>query len=343
MALPTAPLSYPDAAELESWDIRWDLGVDDLNTLTAEAGIDNTTAKRRCLVNWDDKWDLANYLIGQSIIWDDSGTQKLSRLLPQSHPEKPWLRATKVISMDPFGKNGWQEGEEDSEWNGVSTFPDAAIEVLYEVLPYSLLEDADTADELSRYVEYPSGYQEYEADALQLSGAHFKNTADPDGPLFGSQVDGTSVPVGLTIVIPQERFSTMWHRLPFDTVWTTDCPLYDRLFGSAEGDEVPLVGCINKTVMFGRPIGTLKLIKVVPYRTMGINGKRELNLRFDWLYNPIGHNWVRGGRPGNSTGMGWYMASANHTFNTADTVPDFDSLCNARDLATSCFTIGDVP
>lgn len=326
-------LEYPTDEELASWGILWDHGAGDASTLTNEIGIDMNTGRRKALVNWDNRFDFVKYVLGCSDVWDDAGTLKLSRLLPRTFPGVDWLVATKCVSMVPFcSGQDWEEGEVDREWDGVATFDKAAVEFLYEQVPYKLREDGDTSSELDRYIEQPAGNPEPAADALQLPGGMMKYTEVTGVTPAASVIAGTPIPFGLNKIVPMEKFRATWHRLPFEDIWNDESPLYQRIYGVSEGDDVPFFGAVNTVEIFGKPIGTVCLTGVFPIVRRGIDGNRELDLTFEFTYKPSGWNWCFGARANDLANNAWYPATFSGTYTTAADVDDNDSIHNGRDL-----------
>ncbi len=340
-------LEPPDQDMLDGWNIRWDHDPMAGETQSAELGVDNNLGRRTCMVKWENRFDFAEYALGQSTTYTDGGQTKLSRLMPIAFPGVPWLLATKVTSITPYLQSDWSDGEGagnvalSGSANGVASFRDAIVKIQYEQVPYELRDDGNTTNELDRYVQYPAGNPEPSAQTLTLPGATFRYTPDPAGDLAGSPLANSVIPFSISKIVPEEKFAVCWHRLPFDDIWTAESNLYQRIYGSSEGDEVPYWGAVNSHEFFGRPTGTVILMDVKPLLRMGITGRRELDLVYVFGYKSTGWNWVYGTLPGNtdSNVAGWYMVSVSGNFNTADTVPDFDSIHCGRDL-NELFVVG---
>ena len=322
-------LAYPDDTTLASWDIRWDWGCRDGSSPNVTFGVDNNTATRKLLCKWEHYLDVCKYLVGYSEVWDNSGTPTLSRLLPRTMPGMPWLAITKINSVKGQGHIDWDEEDE------IAVFDDAAIEALYEQVPYELAEDGDIdGDERLRYTEFPAGDPEPNAEYLALPGISYVYRADPSGPNAGSPLDGKPIPGNIGRIVPQETFRIGWHRLPLLDVWSQDSALYQRIFGTSEGDDVPFFGAINKAEFFGRAVGTCILTGVKPYRRKGINGTFELDIVYEIGWRPAGWNWLYGFTTASGTASnGFYMVSTrDSSFATANTVADYKSIYCARDL-----------
>jgi hypothetical protein len=338
-------LEYPDESEILSWgtDVEGNFvgptegGVRDGSSPNETLEVDSSSATRRFKVDWAYRFDFAKYMVGYAQLYDDSGTTRLSRLLPRTHPDMPEWACTKITRIT---------GHRFREWdavNEVNVYHEAWVEVLYEHVPYTLAEDDEIDDfEMNRYLTYPENV-EASSDYLTLPGATLTYVADPGGPHAGSAIDTKRIPFNVGKIIPEEAFTTIWHRLP-DDAYQPGSAVYDRLYGLIEGDGVPYLGTINTEELFGRPSGTLLLENVVPRRRKSPLGTGfEWDLQFNWKYRPSGWNWAYGMEGTNPAAEhnDFYMASATGTFNTADTVPDFDSIYNARDL-TDVFNV-DAP
>lgn len=336
-------LEYPDDETLALWGISGpqERGVRDGSSPSASVGLDENRGEREFMCNWEYRFEVARWFVGQvSTYTDDDGYLQLSRLMPQKYPEVPWLIATKVTSIVGHKWLSWDDV------NQVNVFKKAKLKLLYEQAPFELKDDDDTTSELQRYVEYPAGDPEPSAERLNVPGAAFKYTADPEDELrFGGPLDGTVIPYpSVGKVVPQEVFTVRWHRLgPLETIWDASCPLYQRLFGDTEGDEVPYFGAINKATFFGRGIGTCCLLGVKPRRRKDITGTYSLDLDFIIGYKPSGWNWVWGYSMNSSdTVNGWYLVTTDGTFATADEIGDFKSIHSARNL-NDLFRIGEIP
>ncbi len=319
-------LEYPDQAEIDSWEIE-EGGVRDGSSPNETLEVDASTATRRFLVNWESRFDFAKWMLGYSEIWNNSGTLTLSRLLPQVHPDRPEWACTKITRM-----SGHKFDEEESDGE-VNAYVKAWVECFYEHVPYAMTEDADIVTEFERYTSWPDDSQgggEY----LQLPGATLTAVANPAGPHVGSNIDGKKIPMNVGKVIPEERFVVRWRRLPEDA-YAPDSALYQRLFGTSEGDGVPYKGAINSEEIFGRPSGTVLLEDAIPRRLKSPLGEGfEWDIEFHFAVKVSGWNWVWMMESSNvlSEHNDFYMASATGTFATADLVEDYDSIYNARDL-----------
>lgn len=348
-------LQYPQQSEIDYWNVR-ERGPKSHESPRETFEVDQSTCERVFLVNWPDRYKFIRYMLGYAQTWDDSGTTRLSRLLPYKHRDLPDLVATKVTSVVGHRWTWYAEtvDENDTDYRNdearhhkhpdyrfktdqFNVYDDAEITVLFEHVEYDRVEDAAIADvgynEMMRYVSRgdvtPSG------EALQLPGAVFNYTTE----------DATSVPHGIKIpfncakILPQEKFVLTWKRLPED-VWTPDSTLYRRIYiGDAVGDplgvaKVPYIGTVNRKNFYGRPKGTVLFESVRPLlKKSPLGVGLEWDLEFTFVYKPEGWlNLYYFGLGDNSAYNGYYFVRAQGgTIYTPDVLGDDIGLYNTRD------------
>lgn len=325
-------LEYPSQETIDTWEVK-ERGVRDGSSPREVFEINNSTCERTFLVLWEHRHDLVKYLLGYSETWDDSGTTRLSRLLPCYHPDYPDMVATKVTSIRGHKFTGWQElPDEDYRWtfNQLNVFEHAEVTVMYEHAPYARVEDEDLyvgGSELDRYVV--RGEVTPSAEYLQLPGAVFKYTRS----VGTSNPHGVAIPFNSGRVLPQEKFTLTWVRLP-ENVWTPESGLYQLIYGTGLGDVVPWMGCVNSVEFYGRPPGTVLLSGVRPILNRSPLGEGfEWDLEYTFDFDPNGWNYkYYHGIGAASSDNGFYFVSGNGTYYAPGSVPDWRSIYNERDL-----------
>lgn len=320
-----------DAMEIES------IGVRDMSHPTESRELGTNTMRRSWKVKWGERYRFIELCLGNCALWDDSGTTRLSRLLPDDlygrHPDFPEIVATKVESIRGIGKPEEITDDMDPDYNAMPYYPFARVEVFYEHLPFELKDDEDTTSELERYVIPPG---------LSESGIDSDYTTLPGGFLHYIRETGTTsphlkpIPQNVGFITPTQQRIIRWVNLPKEA-WGPGTTLHQRAF-EGDGDDVPFVGTVNKEEIIitgdsGYPMGTMLLeaVKERLYRSpLGIGWRWDLDFHF--RYRPMGWNWLRffeGDAAG--TGNGVYFVGKGTTHHYSDTLPDNESIYNARD------------
>jgi hypothetical protein len=197
-----------------------------------EEGCDLTApnARRTLAVNWDDRHEAEWQIIGTSWLGE---TCQLHRWLPEQHPEKPWLWATRIsrsYGVDPIGVTvmgtGFFANEENAAHglqgspiastmgSGVSfeghrsinTYRYCVFEVEYTRPPYNIAEDDDVGSEVERYVEY---LPEFQGDYLSVP---YEATSGATGLKFVET--GRDFPGNVGVIVPAEIERLKWWQVP---------------------------------------------------------------------------------------------------------------------------------
>lgn len=200
-------------------------------TGSPEEGCDLFTpnARRILVTNWDDRHEAEWQIIGTAYLDEEC---KLRRWLPERHPEKPWLWATRIsrsYGIDPIGVTvmgtGFFSNESNAthgihgsaiastmgsgvSFNGhrsINTYRYCVFEVEYTRPPYNIFEDEDVESEVERYVEYLPEFQgDYLSVPYQAGGAAALTFVETQRKFAGN--------VG--VIVPAEIERLKWWQVP---------------------------------------------------------------------------------------------------------------------------------
>jgi hypothetical protein len=324
-------IAPPDQSEIDAMEVV-EIGARDGSSPVESFMINGTTAERTFRVNWDSRIGFVWWMLGYAETWDDGGTTRLSRLLPQEHPHYPGLVATKCTRIRGFK---W-DGNDVDDVGGVYQFPvdgtqishfdKADVTIQYDHVVYDRVEDGDITTEFDRYVI--RGDVTPGADYLQVPGAAFKfyqsaGTTEPDG---------YPVPFNSGRILPSERFVLTWHRVP-ENVWSPTSGLHDFVYGIGSYSSGPAYGAINKTTFYERPAGTVLLEAVRPILLRDPFGiALEWDLEYTFAYNPRGWNYLYY-YDVDGTNSGFYHVSSSGDYQAPGSVTDNRSIYNEREFA----------
>ncbi|VTT98942.1 unnamed protein product [Gemmataceae bacterium] len=291
---------------------------------------------RLWLCDWPDRFAVITHLVGQVATWDDSGTTKLTRLLPQAHPTfAQWICVRAVIKGHKFIEDDDTEGA----GNLIPTWDAAEIEAQYEQVPFRLLADEDAVDnETLRYTTKPghvgaevtssSQYTTYPGGCLQYK------TSD------GSPPHNKPIQTNVGFVECDGKFSAIWHRIP-ENKYEPGQPLFDRLHGDPVAGVRPWIGTANETPLFGRPAATCLLEGVEPVlKPDPIGSGYSWDLKYTWIYKPQTHYRLMFFDPTGAVDPGYVVVmKASALYNDPDNMADTDSFFPLRDHATGLWQI----
>lgn len=292
---------------------------------------------RRFMCDWDKRYDVITWLVGDyPTTYSDSGTTKISRIMPQRHPEfSNWI-ATKIVSCTPFKFIGDQfDGDDGVVPTGAPTHLKADLVVQYEPTPFTLKDDADTSLEEERYIS-KEGYPDTEVQGTTtyqtFPGGIMRFTRDGGGGFPHNKQ------VAANIGIPQneETFSWIWRRLPME-VFEAGSTLRERYHGDPAAGTKGWVGSVNKSYdPIGRPPGTCMLMRALPVRRLDPTGVGYvIDLKLDFLYRPQGHFFFYAFNPdGTGTGNGYYEVTTDATYRDPSVMPDDKTLHHVREWAS---------
>jgi hypothetical protein len=317
-----------NAEEVAAFGLKW-RGVRDGSTPTMSFEVNANRGEATCFVNWGTWPDAVLYFVGAAKTYDDGGTTRISRLLPYRFPGREGLVCTKVTRLTGFDFLGTVDDDD------FPLYKYAEIGLLFEAVPYQIEADGDIASEMDRYVEI--GPSEISIETIQTYGGSYKFARDPAGDDPAALPNGIPIPTNtVNKMVATEAFEVTWHRVPATAVEEASA-WFARIEGDGTQGNVPLAGAINSEEIFGRPVGTVLLAgarRVRDKSPVG-DGSFEYRVVLTFKGRPSGWNWLWFASTFFPSVNDFYMVSSSGTFNSADTVPDFDSLYNARDLTTA--------
>lgn len=333
----TNALAYYDETEIAQMDIKR-LGVgSEHDHITEEFGPDRSGGPRRFSCKWEERYAALVYFLGYSDVYTDSGTKKLTRLMPMIHhygSKFNWI----AVSARTTGWRYMGVIDDADFGEPVPQFERAIIEIDMQLVPFKLFDDAELGEdgELERYVTYPGhapgGEIASETNYVQMP-ATFLNYATPSGT-----GNPSGVPIPFNIGLPEtiSKFKTTWHRVP-EQCWGKGSDLYDMVYG--DGVTRGYIGALNKTSLFGyRPL-TLQLenveARLLPDPT-GLGHSWDLIHVWKAKQVPHGHLGFLYLNPSDPTNLnGYYQALAVNAGQTELDVPDigdFDSAFHVREM-----------
>lgn len=192
-------------------------------------------------VEWSDRWYQVKAICGFPLAVDpgDGGFWKLSRFLPERHPEMPDLVATSVASIKAVGLTPGAPVKIDTADGSIANYTSARLEVEYERPKYFVKEDSEVAF-TSEYDRFTSYETRAGGDYLSLPLGSLKWAQGPAA--------GTPYPAGSGVIVPTIDYVWTWRQIPVDYVNQSD---YTRL-----------IGRVNNSTFAGKSRHTLLLTGV---------------------------------------------------------------------------------
>ncbi|WP_439626016.1 hypothetical protein [Gemmata sp.] len=343
--MPTNPdgtLRPYNPEEIAGWHLGT-RGIDDGNNPEEFYSPDGSGCTRLWLCDWNDRFDVIKHLVGEVLVWEDTGggdpVKRLSRTRPQTHPTftnwwcvKARITGHKFIEDDVTAG----EGNRSPRWDA------AEITAQYEMVPFRWQDDAYTYasenGERERYVTNPGHVQaEVTADA--------QYTTMPGGIMKYKTTDGSpphNVPVPYPIGYTdcEGKFAAIWRRVPEDQ-FQPNSPLYKRVYGDPDTGTRPWIGSTNQTPIFGRGIGTCLLIGCEPKLLPDPTGfGYSWDLKWVWFYKPQTHYKLRYWATSGAIENGYYeIAKPAAPYTAIEDLGDDDSLFHLRDHGDGLFKV----
>jgi hypothetical protein len=339
LTLPTNPdgsLREFDALEIADMNIQ-SRGVRDGSNPTHTRRTNASTIRQAFFCDYDQLDNFLIYMLGAAVVYDDSGTDRLSRLMPQSpegYPEFAFVQLESAtghkIVGDVAGASVDYPTPEYDRWECV---------LLAEHVPFDLLPDDTTPNERSRYVQtLPTTG---EANYQTVPGGIMRYIRNPALPDPTERPHGLPIPFSIGVVVPTANVSRRWVRLPYEA-WEEGSTLWNRMNGDPETGAAGLIGTINSSEIFGYPQGSLLMMPPEEQLDRDPLGDGwAWTLTFKWQYRRDHHNWLRWWEtdPAEANTNGLYFVGNGTTYYTTDLLPDGVSLFNSADHKTA-FQVG---
>ena len=235
------------------------------------------------IVDWVDYDPWTVDMLGFSEYRQDGGPSGsgISRVLPETHPDYPWMVPVEIELMGIHGTMG----ENDSNY----TFPDDAkveARVTYRSVMYQLQNDIDVRDsadgELIRFVE---PLQRFQVEALEYKGKQL---------VYSDLVTPTPIPAPIQRIYALADIYYTWHQVP--------CGRGGKLPQSYFANLDSCVAKVNDSPFdTGRfPAETLLCYPPEVKPTRSATGTREFTVHYHLLYRPSG--WNKKWRPTDASG-----------------------------------------
>ena len=297
--------------------------------------VDASTIETQYLINGDPFGSDANferfvaYMLGASTTYIDTGTgrMQISRLMPQTWPGKPQFAAVKIPRA--IGHK-FLNDDVTSETYPIPTYDKRKVTVIYQHMPFALIDDTHTTAEYLRYTQTMPA--QHEVSYLNLPGGvmrFFKNG--------GGGPSDKPIPYSVGFPVPMSTITRKWIRVPFEA-WgdQSTAALYGRVYGNYETGEKPYTGTVNNATFLNYPPGYMLYLGVEEELQLDPLGDSLCwNLSHKWLISHLApHTWkyyfsVVAADAGNN---GWYFTAKDGSgFFTTATLPDDTALFNARD------------
>lgn len=306
-----------DEIEIETFDIE-DGGFP-THTASPSQGV-TTKATYFCKYEMYDRFKA--YYLGAAGTWDDAGSLKITRMLPQRWPDKPRIAFVSVDSA-----NGHKFLADESEALKVPTYERMKVVLTLQSMPYDFLSDADTTSEKDRYVQVMPSTAEI--SYLNLPGGSMVYK-----PEAGGVPDDVPIPYGIGFPVATLNISRKWHRVPWDC-WGEGSPLHQRVYGNIQAGTKGWVGTCNVDELFGYPAGYLLYIgteEEIDYDPLGDD--LCWNLTHKWIARVASpHNWLYfwSSKAADASKNGWYLAvKKGASYSTIELLPDETGLFNTR-------------
>jgi hypothetical protein len=319
------------AMQIESFGIR------DRDFAIESRRWDENVMTRRFMVKWSKRFEFVEHVLGDSKLWVDGATTKLSRLLPDTtfgrHPDSQQICATRIDDIRPH----------DAGIDNAAQFPQAVkaeITVFYEHRPFVIGSQGQDESEKNRFVTMASTIDS-DAEAFTLPGGSFVYTTPT-----AVAPQNVPVPMNVSVVRPVERFVLWWEELPAELLFTGGA-LYKRLYLGQKGvgsspDGVPFIGTVNKETFTIPSAGQqydpgqlllegVQRVKLLsPLAASGFGGFRY-KCGFKFAFTPRGWLDLFYFDPGTPANSGYYRVSVDGTYYTVPLMPDHRGLYNTRD------------
>ncbi|MCE9566544.1 MAG: hypothetical protein K8U57_31355 [Planctomycetes bacterium] len=275
------------------------------------------------------------YMLGAAKSWDDSGDLKISRLIPQTWPGKPQIAAIRLDSAT--GHQFTQDNDAPDELL-TPEYNYAKLAFTFQQLPYSLLEDDVTTDQIETYVQVMPSTSDI--SYLGLPGGTMAYNVE--GGVWGPPPVGAipfskPIPYPLGFPVPTLTISRKWHRVPLDC-WGPGTPLFQRVYGDVPTGKKPFAGTVNAETFLGFEPGYLLFLgteEELEYDPLG--DVLSWTLTHRWQAKTLApHLWLYffSSVASEAGSQGWYLATKRGAdWSEISLLPDETGLFNVRQHA----------
>jgi hypothetical protein len=324
------------SAEIDAIEIET-LGIEDGSSPTKSRRLNGSTERYEYLINADYFERFCAYMLGAAVRYTPAGggADKISRLLPQTVPDKPNFAFIEVESATGHKFVNDESRDEDAREPLRPTYERMRVTLLAQHVMYDLVAD-DVGAERNRYVQVlPS---QVDTQYLNLPGG-VMNYYKSGG---GGPTD-KPIPYGIGFPVPMSTISRKWWRVPFDC-WGEGTELFERVFGDQEGGTKPYLNSVNSVALFGYEPGYLQFLGVEEELVQDPLGDSLCwNLTLKWQAAHLApHTWkyYYSVVAADAANNGWFFtAKKGATYYSTATLPDDTALHNARDHRL-LFTVG---
>lgn len=321
MPLPTNPdgslrAFTPDEIALMEIKTR---GVRDGSNPTHTREYNSSIVSQPFSCKWDEFENFLVYMLGAAVVYDDAGTDQISRLMPQTFPGKPQFACVKLVSATGHKFDGTVNDR-------VPQYTRAECVFQFDHVPFALSDDEETGqNETLRYLQVLPGTNDVQYLTL------------PGGTMSYWRATGAAVPHGKAVPfnigkpLPTSIIARKWIRVPYEG-WGTGTPLYERVFG--DGTAAPYVGTVNKTDFLGYKAGQLLYLGVEEELDKDPLGDALCwTLTHRWMYKPYGHNqlyYYETNKDVAAPANGWYFVGTKQYY-AAGAIDDDRALFNEKE------------
>lgn len=238
---------------------------------------DNLVCTRTFDVPWSRRKDFVDEMVGFSRNLTDPADPtkgKLTRLVPDQHPEYPWLYAVSAEMFSGVGAYGKNEAGSLIAFYDATTKKEgfARTRVTYRALDYRVASDSAVAESaIGERIRYISRFYTYSAENLKLPGSAFRWVTAPQD----------SIQEPPPKLFPTKEITLVWHEVP-------DVP---------EANIESTIGKVNDASFTDQPnsgrlyeAGTLLFLApdIKRYRT--VTGRVAHRISYKFLFRATGHN-----------------------------------------------------
>lgn len=252
-------LRYYTEAELEEIDLQQRGTGEEHDHVRDEMSAAGSKSTRRYSCVWEHRYAAALVMVGAAKWYNDSdGRLRISRLLPDCHPGRDDFNwAATGVNIFPFQHDGTTDDVPFGQ--PMPKFERADLEVVYELVPFELLEDSALAfdTEYRRYVTEPGhpGADIASSTSYTTMAGGVLNYANATGT--GPPTD-SSIPFGIGFTETYTTKKFVWRRVPED-LWGPGTILTTRVKGNGTPGNRGMLGSLNLTEFLHHPELTLKL------------------------------------------------------------------------------------